>query len=149
MKPLIIPVMALAIFLIVSCGLSQNEKSALLNAQKAKDDSIRVAAVTQVKKTDSLKSSLNESIIFYTSLLGRQQSALILNKTAIYTANDEMTQIQAFHVGRTPQEREQQVAAQELKIQSLVSLQASLQTAIQQNIDKISAFRIQLSSLKD
>jgi energy-converting hydrogenase Eha subunit H len=138
-----------AAFIAISCGLSQNQKTALLDAQKAKDDSIRIAAIGQVKKTEALKSSLGDSINFYVELLNRQQNSLILNKTAVFTANDEMTQIQAFHLGRTPQQRDQQVRDQELKIQTLVSQQPSLQTAIQQITYKIYNFKSQLTALKD
>jgi hypothetical protein len=60
-----------------------------------------------------------------------------------------MTQIQAFRLGRTPQDREQQVRDQELKIQGLLSQQTLLQTAIYQSSGKISAFRVQLGALKD
>lgn len=149
MKPLISLVSVAAVFLIVSCGLSQNEKTSLLKTQQAKDDSIRVAQIDQVKKTDVLKSALGDSLAFYTALVSRQQNGLILNKTAIFTAKDEMTQVQAFHLGRTPQVREQQIRDQELKIQTLLSQQTLLQAAIQQNTDKISTFRAQLGALKD
>ncbi len=149
MKPVITLVSAAAVLLAFSCGLSQDQKASLLKAQKAKDDSIRVAQIDQVKETESLRSALGDSLVFYTALLSRQQNGLILNKTNLYTANDEMTQIKAFHMGRTPELREQQISDQELKIQTLLSQQTLLETAIQQNTDKISGFRTRLAALKD
>ena len=148
-KPLITLVSATAVFLAFSCGLSQDQKTSLLKAQKAKDDSIRVAQVDQVKETESLRSALGDSLVFYTALLSRQQNGLILNKTNLFTANDEMTQIKVFHMGRTPEMREQQISDQELKIQTLLSQQTLLEVAIQQNTDKISAFKTRLGALKD
>jgi hypothetical protein len=149
MKRLITLVSATAVFLAASCGMNQNEKTSLLKAQKAKDDSTRVAQINYVKKVESLKSALGDSLAFYINLLSRQQNGLILINTALYTANDDMTQIQAFHLGRLPQTREQQVRDQELKIQGLLSQQTFLQTAIQQSTSKISAFKTQLGELKD
>lgn len=149
MKPLVTLISAAVIVLAASCGLNQKDKTALLMAQQAKDDSIRTTDIDRLKKTDALKVSLNDSVIFYTALLNRQQNALVLNKTSLFTANDEMTQIQGFHLGRPPQTREQQINDQELKIQSLVLDQQKLQAAIQQSVEAISAFRNRLGQLQD
>jgi|GEM_PF-2284834 hypothetical protein len=148
MKFLITLALAAAAVLVTSCGLNEEEKLSIMQMQQAKDDSIRVAEINYVKKTDALKTVLRDSLTFYTALLGREQNSLILNKTALYTANDEMTQIQGFHLGRLPQVRDQQVRGQELKIQSLVSQQANLQSAIQYESDKISLVKSKLTELK-
>lgn len=108
-----------------------------------------MADIAQLKETVALKAALNDSLIFYTALLNRQQNALVQNKASLYTANDEMTQIQSFHLGRLPQVREQQIHDQELKIQSLVLDQQKLQAAIRQSTEQIDAFRIRLGQLKD
>ncbi|HEX3934269.1 MAG TPA: hypothetical protein VHW43_06290, partial [Puia sp.] len=119
MKPTIIFPFLATILLATSCGLSQKEKIDLLQAQQAKDDSIRVAQIKQVKDDEAQRTVLGDSLSAYNALLARQQSALVQLRTAIYTANDEMTQIKAFHLGRLPKDRETQVQSQELKIQSL------------------------------
>jgi hypothetical protein len=83
MKPLINLVSAAALLLAASCGLNQDEKTSLLQAQQAKDDSIRVAQINHVKKTEALKSALGDSLAFYNALLSRLQNSLILNKTSL------------------------------------------------------------------
>jgi hypothetical protein len=148
MKFLITLALAAAAVLVTSCGLNEEEKLSIMQMQQAKDDSIRVAEINYVKKTDALKTVLRDSLTFYTALLGREQNSLILNKTALYTANDEMTQIQSFHLGRLPQVRDQQVRGQELKIQSLVAQQANLQAAIQSESDEISLVKSKLTEIK-
>jgi hypothetical protein len=147
MKCLTIALAATTI-LAVSCGLSENEKLSIIQIQQAKDDSIRVAEINHVRKTDALKAVLRDSLAFYTTLLGRQQNYLNLNKTSLFTANDEMAQIQAFHLGRLPQTRDQQVHDQELKIQSLLTQQANIQAAIQYDLDEISQVKARLGGLK-
>ncbi len=149
MKLVVTLISAAAFVWAASCGLNQKDKTALLIAQQAKDDSIRMEDIDQLKKTEVLKASLNDSLTFYTDLLNRQQNALVLNKTSIYTANDEMTQIQSFHLGRLPQTRDQQVHDQELKIQSLVLDQQKLQAGIRESAEAISALRTRLGQLKD
>lgn len=149
MKPLVTLISAVAIVLAASCGINQKDKTALIVAQQAKDDSIRIADIDQLKKTEALKVSLNDSLTFYTALLNKQQNALFLNRTSLYTANDEMTQIQGFHLGRLPQTREQQVHDQELKIQALILDQQKLQLAIRESTNAISALQIRLQQLKD
>ena len=97
MKPTIIFALLATIILATSCGLSEKEKVAILQAQQAKDDSIRVAQIKQVKDEDAQRSALGDSLSAYNTLLIRQQNALVQLRTAIYTANDEMTQIKASH----------------------------------------------------
>jgi hypothetical protein len=147
MKLLVTLLFATGIVLAASCGLNQKDKTALIIAQQAKDDSIRMADINEIKKTEALKAALNDSLTFHTALLNRQQNALVLNKTSLYTANDEMTQIQGFHLGRPPQTREQQIHDQELKIQSLLLDQQKLQAAIRQSTEAVSALTTRLGQL--
>lgn len=149
MKPITTLALSMATILATSCGLKEKEKISLLQAQKAKDDSIRIAAVNQEKATEALKSALQDSIVFYTAFLGRQQNMLIQSRTSIYTANDEMTQIKSFHLGRLPQTRDAQIRDQELKIQTLIMGQTNLQAAIQRNLDEISRLKAELDGLNE
>jgi hypothetical protein len=126
----------------------ENQKTAQLQAQRAKDDSIRIAQIRQIKETEILKSSLEDSLASYKSLLGRQQNLLIQLRTTIYTANDDMTQIKAFHLGRLPQTREMEVRNQELKIQSLIMQQSSLQEDVQHSTNKISQISAEIDNTK-
>ena len=128
--------------------LLENQKTAQLQAQKAKDDSIRIAQIRQIKETEILKSSLEDSLASYKSLLGRQQNALIQLRTSIYTANDDMTQVKAFHLGRLPQTREMEVRNQEIKIQSLIMQQSSLQEDVQHSMNKISQISAEIDNTK-
>ena len=113
MKPMILAILSATMLLAASCGLSEKDKIALLQAQQAKDDSIRVAQIKQVKDEDALKSALSDSLSACTRLFNLQQNAMIQLRTSIYTANDEMTQIKAFHFGRLPKDRDDQIRNQE------------------------------------
>jgi hypothetical protein len=148
MKPIILAALSATILLASSCGLSDKEKTALLQAQQAKDDSLRVAEIKQVKDEEATKSALSDSLSAYNDLLLRQQNALVQLRTEIYTANDEMTQIKGFHFGRMPQDRENQIRNQELKIQSLIMTQANLVVAIQNSAEKLRAIKIELEISK-
>jgi hypothetical protein len=148
MKPTIIFALLATIILSTSCGLSEKEKVALLQAQQAKDDSIRAAQIKQVKDEDAQRTALGDSLSAYNALLTRQQSALVQLRTAIYTANDEMTQIKAFHLGRLPKDQETQVQNQELKIQSLILEQSNLQTAMQHSFQEIAQIKTELAAAK-
>jgi hypothetical protein len=148
MKPMILVALSATILLTTSCGISDKEKTALLQAQQAKDDSIRVAQIKQVKDEETLKSALGDSLSAYNNLLLRQQNALIQLRTDIYTANDEMTQIKSFHFGRMPQDKEIQIRNQELKIQSLIMTQTNLVSAIEHSTETIKAIRNELAISK-
>jgi hypothetical protein len=148
MKPIITVALSAATMLAAACGLNEKEKISLVQTQQAQDDSIRVAEINQVKKTAALKSALQDSLAFYTAFLERQQNMLIQSRASLYTANDEMTQIRTFHLGRLPQTRDAQVRDQEVKIQTLALEQSNLQTAIQHNIDGISQLKAELVNLK-
>ena len=143
-------IFSLIAVVIVASGycLLENQKTAQLQAQKAKDDSIRIAQIRQIKETEILKSSLEDSLASYKSLLGRQQNALIQLRTSIYTANDDMTQVKAFHLGRLPQTREMEVRNQEIKIQSLIMQQSSLQEDVQHSMNKISQLSAEIDNTK-
>jgi hypothetical protein len=148
MKSITLAALSAALLFATSCGLSEKDKTALIQAQQAKDDSIRVAQIKQVKDAEALKSALGDSLSACNDLLGRQQNALVLLRTNIYTANDEMTQIKAFHFGRMPQDKENQIRSQELKIQSLVMAQSNLLTAIAHTTETIRGIRNELAIAK-
>lgn len=141
-------VLSATILFATSCGLSEKEKTELLQAQQAKDDSIRTAEIKQVKDEDALKSALGDSLSRYKNLLDLQQNTLIQLRANLYTANDEMTQVKAFHFGRLPQARENDIRNQELKIQSLMLAQTNLQAAIKNTTEKINAIKIELELSK-
>ncbi len=148
MKPIFLAGLSAILFLAASCGLSNKEKTSLLQAQQAKDDSIRVAQIKQVKDEEAFKTALEDSLADYKNLLNAQQNTLIQLRTTIYTANDEMTHIKSFHFGRMPQDKENQIRAQELKIQSLLMQQTNLQMTIQQTFTIINRKKTELEDIK-
>ncbi len=144
MKPILLVALA-ATALFAACGISDKEKAAIQQAQQAHDDSIRTAQITEVKNADAERTALNDSLSVYTALLNQEQDALVRVRTAIYTAGDEMTQIKGFHFGRLPKDREAQIQAQELKIQTLLLEQSKLQTDIGQTTQAIRATKTALA----
>lgn len=147
MKPIILLALAATIML-ASCGISEKEKTVLLQAQQAKDDSTRLAQIQQVKAEDTERSALRDSLSSTTTFLAREQNALVQLRTSIYMANDEMTQIKAFHFGRLPKDRDAQVQNQEVKIQTLLLQQTNLQTAIQHTTAAIAQLKTALAAAR-
>ena len=141
MKPIITLALSAATILATACNGYEKEKTSLARAQEATPDSIRVAEINQVKKSKPVRSALQDSLAFYTAFLERQQNMLIRSRASLKTANDEMTQIRAFHLGRLPHKRDAQVRDQEGKIRTLALEQSNLQTAIQHNIDEIARLK--------
>jgi len=126
-----------------SCGLSEKERTALLEVQKAKDDSIRMAEIQRLKDAEQFRSTLSDSLAAYTALLTRQQKDLAQLRTAIYAANDELSEIKQSHSDQTPQ-----VQKQEMKIQSMLVQQISLQSSVEHLQSEITQIRSQLATAK-
>jgi len=133
-----------SMLLLASCGSNEKEKIAQLQAQKAKDDSIRTADIQRLKDAELFRSALRDSLTAYTTLLTQQQNALTRLRTAIYTANDEMDQIKEARSGRSSKE----VRNQELKIQSLLVEQISLQASLEHCQVAINEIKSQLATAR-
>jgi len=130
-----------SILLLASCGPSENEKIALLQAQKAKDDSIRTADIQRLKDAELFRAALSDSLTAYTTILTRQQNELTHLNAVIYAANDEMAEIKNSG-------RETQVRNQELKVQSLLVQQISLQASVQHSQVEINQIKKQLAAAR-
>jgi hypothetical protein len=126
---------------LTSCGLSEQERTAVLQAQKAKDDSIRMADLQRLKDAATFRSALSDSLSAYTTLLAHQQEALTRLRAVIYAANDELTRIRESHPGQTSKAQEKQ----EQKVQSLLVEQISLQAALEHSQAAIAQIRSQLT----
>ena len=140
MKP---TTLLIAILLLASCGPSEKEKIALLQAQKAKDDSTRIAEIQRLKDAEVFRSALSDSLSAYNTLLARQQKDLAQLRTAIYAANDELSEIKQSHPDQAPQ-----VQKQELKIQSMLVQQISLQSSAEHLQSEIAQIRSQLATAR-
>lgn len=143
MKPIFI---FAALLLLASCGPGEKEKTALLQAQKLRNDSIRTADIQVLKDAQAQRSSLSDSLTAYAALLTRQQKQLIQLRAALNAANDELIQIKQFHSGRTPDDQETQVHNQEMKVQSLLVQQISLQSDFEHNQSEITQIKAQLAT---
>jgi predicted dienelactone hydrolase len=148
MKPILGFALPAIVLLATACGISDKEKTAIQQAQQAHDDSIRTAQITEVKNADAEKVTLDDSLSKDNALVNQEQDALVRVRTAIYTANDEMTQIKAFHFGRLSKDREAQIQAQELKIQTLILEQTKLQSTIVQTSQAIRATKTEIDVSK-
>jgi hypothetical protein len=136
MKP---TVLFASLLLLASCGPGEKERIAQLQAQKVKEDSVRIAEIQRLKDAEAFRSALNDSLTAYNTLVTQQQNALAQLRTAIYAANDELSQIRESSPGRD------QVQRQELKIQSLIVQQITLQSAMQHSQAEIKQIRSQLT----
>jgi hypothetical protein len=113
-----------ATLLAASCGLSEKEKIAIVQAQKAKSDSLHVAEIKALKDEETYRASLRDSLTKYTTLLTRQQTALTRLRS------------QMQQTGEGP------------KLESLKLEQINLQFAIQHSTDQISQLQRGLSIAK-
>jgi|SRR5579863_572885 len=149
MKLIIIPAIFLTITIFFgSCGLNEKEKTALIQRQKEIDDSIHLADIKKAKEIEKEKLALSDSLAYYSTLISQQKNALAHNRASLYTANDQMTQIKSFQLGRLPGDRESQIHNQELYIQTLLIQQDSIQTAIRSSMDKTSQIKTELVSIR-
>jgi len=82
---------AAAALLATSCSLSASEKTALLQAQKAKNDSVRIAGLKALKEEDAYKASLRDSLTAYNDLLTHQQRSLAQMRATSLASNDQMS----------------------------------------------------------
>lgn len=140
MKPIAI---FASVLLLASCGLNEKERTALLQAQKAKDDSAKTAEIQRLKDAETFRSALSDSLAAYSTLVAHQQDALNKLRTVIYSANDELTELR-----QSPQARESQVRKQEQKVQSLVVEQISLQASLEHTQAEITQIRSQLTTAR-
>jgi hypothetical protein len=131
-----------SLLLLASCGLSEREKMAQLQAQKVRNDSIRIADVQRLKDAEAFRSALNDSLTAYNTLVTQQQNALNQLRATIYAANAELSQIKEFRSGQG------QVQKQELKIQSLIVQQITLQSAMQHSQAEIKQILSQLATAR-
>jgi chromosome segregation ATPase len=129
--------------LLTSCGLGEKEKTARLQEQKAKDDSLHIAELQRLKEAESFRSALNDSLSAYTAQLTHQQHDLAQLRTAIYAANDELSEIKQSHPDQAPQ-----VQRQEMKIQSMLVQQISLQSSAEHLQAEITQIRSQLATAR-
>lgn len=132
--------------LTTQCGLNDKEKASLLHEQQVKDDSVRIAQINHIKDREALRSNLSDSLASHTALLNRQQNFLIQLRTSIYAANDQMTQIKAFHFGRLPADRDIQIRNQEQAIQTLLLQEQNVQEVIQHTKEDIEQLKAELKS---
>lgn len=103
-----------------SCGLSDKERTTILQAQKAKNDSVRIAEIRAVKDEETYKASLRDSLSSYTSLLTRQQRSLAEFKARLNSGEAQLTPNKTVEL-------------------------TSLEFAVQHSQDQISQLRRQLS----
>jgi hypothetical protein len=134
------------IIFLASCGQSEKERTALLQAQKTRNDSILAANIQGLRDAGLQRSALGDSLTACTALLARQQKELAKIRTELIDANDELTRLRQTHPGRTTPDREPQVQNQELKIQSLLVRQISLQSELEHNQAGITQLKAQLAT---
>jgi len=117
---LVMLIAAVATLLATSCGPSASEKIALLQAQKAKNDSVRIAELKALKEEDAYKASLRDSLTAYSDLLTRQQKSLAQLRANSLASNDQLSPTKIVEL-------------------------TNLRFAIQHSQDQISQLRYQLS----
>ena len=113
--------------LIISCGPSAEQKAAM---QIAHDDSVKAVTALQVRKQMAIAKARQDSAQAAQALLVKLKNDLIDIRAKLDGANDQMTRIKGFVLGRTPAQRESQIEAQSKYIQQLNDLATQLQNKI-------------------
>lgn len=142
MRSMILSTLSAATLLAVSCGPTEKEKETILQAQKAKEDSVRIAEVRAIRDEEAYKATLRDSLAAYNALLPGRQAALVQIRADIYAANDRLNQLKATLSSR---EHETLIREQESKIQCLIVQQTDLQSAIDHYKNEIAKIRRTLS----
>jgi hypothetical protein len=116
----------------ISCGPSAEEKA---EVERMKMDSVAKAAeantLAKVQAEQEVKAKLERDSIARAELEDRKAKltmALSDKKTELRMANEKLSQIKEFHMGRLNSEKEAQVNAQLRVIQSLEDEMQALQT---------------------
>ena len=138
MKKIFCAFVTILFVILISCGPNAKEKAA---AEKIKMDSI--AQATQQKM--EAKFALKESIKTATTDIQNMEVELTETKANLEVAKDGMGKIKEWQLGRTPQEREQQIKDQSYKIDELEKYVESLKSTIQTTKQKINGLEIELA----
>jgi chromosome segregation ATPase len=83
----------------------------------------------------------SDSLSAYTTMLNHQQSELTKLRPILLAANDELTQLKQSNPGRDPH-----VQDLELKVQSLVVQQISLESSVEHSQAEIAQIKSQLAT---
>lgn len=113
--------------LLYACGPSAEQKAAM---QKMHDDSVKAATLAQARRQAALAQARADSAKAAQAMLAKLQQELIDTKARLDAANDEMSNIRGFHIGRTQSERDAQIEQQSKYIQELTQQADELQKKI-------------------
>ena len=92
MKTTFLAALFIATLLAAACGPRTSEKTAMLQVQKAKNDSLRIAEIKATRDAQAYQASLRDSLTVYNDLLTRQQKALTQFQAAINNGDAQITQ---------------------------------------------------------
>jgi vacuolar-type H+-ATPase subunit D/Vma8 len=123
---------------LISCGPNAKEKAA---AEKIKMDSIAQATKQKMES----KFALKESIETAATDIQNMEVELTETKANLEVAKDGMGKIKEWQLGRTPQEREQQIKDQSYKIDELEKYVENLKSTIQTTKQKINGLEKELA----
>ncbi len=128
-----------------SCGPSAEEKA---KVEQAKADSIKAATEDAMKQKFAVKEALQSKLQNATSYLEKLNEQLVNTKASLDVANSDMDKIKEFHVMRTNSEREEQVRAQSIKIQSIQSNISNIEQTISNQQASIAQIKADLEQYK-
>ena|ERR1043166_2259118 len=107
---------ALSAVMIIACGPSQEERAA---KEKAKMDSVASATEANVLRQQAIQDSIRTAAENAKQHREEQQASLIELKSRLAAAEDKMQSIKQFQLGRSTEERENQIASQTTIIEEL------------------------------
>lgn len=131
-------------FLLVACQ-SDASRQRIANAQKQREDSIRIAVENETRIRIERKNLLEDSIRTGQSNVTDLRNQLILSTGDLAAAKDKLTSIKGYQFLRTDAERTQQIKDQTIIIMSLENQLSAIQQSIQNASIKIENWKQELS----
>lgn len=130
-------VLSIIIAQLYSCGPSAAEVQQM---QKHRDDSVKNA----VERKFTAESQLKDANV----QLSNMQKALEIAKANLEAETDRMGKIKEWQIGRSTDEREQQIKNQSLNIQNIQDNISAIQQKINQTEDRIVALKNELQKFQ-
>ncbi|MGE5410985.1 MAG: hypothetical protein ACM3MI_08495 [Clostridiales bacterium] len=136
----------LPLMFILSCRPSSEE---LAKIQKAREDSIKIAVANDFKARLEIKTELEKNLLDFESQYGGTQNRLQMFKGELEVQKDRLDRIKEFHLMRTPEEREAQIRAQVILLDSIKNEIPKVEAILLSLDNKISSTKAQLLEYQD
>lgn len=124
-----LPLCALLV-LMIGCGPSAADQRIQAEKVAAHEDSIKQAARAELEQQIATQKAYADTLHTMQNNVGELQSQLIEAKAELATAEDKLSRISQFQLGRTREERERQIHDATVQVEELRMRIPQLETAL-------------------